>query len=285
MYSRVYLEIGNVCNKNCSFCHKTKRPPQQMTFDEFSSVARKIRHLTDYLYLHLMGEPLFHSELFKMIEYSSSLGFKACITTNGSLLSRYENLLISSAVYKINISLHSFEGESGEMKNRYLSDCLSFADKASRAGILTVLRLWNGDKEHGKNGDTYIKIREFFKDEEWALGGRGARIRQKLHLEYGEEFAWPDINLGNMGDEVFCYGLSDHFGILADGTVVPCCLDADGVVSLGNIHKDDIDEILSSERAKAIKNGFLKCRAVEELCKRCGYARRFKIKNAKRNCS
>ncbi len=278
MYSRIYLEIGNICNKNCSFCHGTSRAPRQMSFDEFSSIARKIRHLTDYLYLHLMGEPLCHPELAEFINYASSLGYKVAVTTNGTLIPVKKEALLGAKPYKINISLHSFEGESEEGKQRYIGNCLAFADEASASGILTVLRLWNGEGSGGRNSDTYKQIKEYFNTDEWVFGSRGARIRHKLHIEYGEEFTWPDINLSDMGERVFCYGLSDHFGILADGTVVPCCLDSDGVVKLGNIFDTDIDEILSSNRACKIKDGFASSYAVESLCRRCGYARRFKTR-------
>ena len=275
MYSRIYVEIGNICNKNCSFCHGTKRAPRQMSFEEFKLTLSKIRHLTKYLYFHLMGEPLCHPEISKFIQYANTEGFKIAVTTNGTLLSRFGDDLISSGVYKVNISLHCFEDD--REKSKYLDDCISFADKASKCGVLTVLRLWNSEKDGGENTETFAKIKSFFENCEWAFGSRGARIRDKLHLEYGERFEWPDINLSALGDDVFCYGLSDHFGILSDGSVVPCCLDSDGVITLGNVFEGDIDEILTSERAERIKQGFKNKKACEELCKRCGYARRFKL--------
>lgn len=275
MYSRIYVEIGNICNKNCSFCHGTKRASRQMSFEEFKLTLSKIRHLTKYLYFHLMGEPLCHPQISEFIKYAADEGFKVAVTTNGTLLSRFGDALIESGVYKINISLHGFEDENE--KKRYLNDCISFADKSSAAGVLTVLRLWNSFEDGGENSETFAKIKAFFEGDEWAFGVRGARIRDKLHLEYGERFAWPDINAENMGDDVFCYGLSDHFGILSDGSVVPCCLDSDGIITLGNIFTDDIDEILASPRAESIRCGFKNKKAHEELCKKCGYARRFKI--------
>ncbi len=275
MYSRIYVEISNICNKNCSFCHGTSRPGRRMSFDEFKLTLAKIRHLTNYVYFHLMGEPLCHPLLVAFIKYAKAEGFKVAVTTNGTLLSHLGDALIESGVYKVNISLHAFEDE--KEKELYLADCLSFADKASKSGVLTVLRLWNSDGDGGKNTETFLKIKELFKNDEWVFGPRGARIRNKLHLEYGERFAWPDINASDMGEDVFCYGLSDHFGILSDGSVVPCCLDSDGVITLGNIFDGDIDEILSSQRAENIRCGFKDKKAREELCRKCGYARRFKI--------
>ena len=101
------------------------------------------------------------------------------------------------------------------------------------------------------------------------------RIRDRLYLEWGDRFEWPDKEGAIKGDRYFCYGLKDQFGILSDGTVVPCCLDSDGVISLGNIFCESIESILTSERAMAIVEDFRCGKAAEELCKRCGYAQRF----------
>ena len=272
-YSRVYVEITNICNKSCSFCHGTKRERRMLSEDEFSHIATSLVGITDYLYFHVMGEPTSHPMLIRFIGIANSLGFKVAITTNGTLLPRVGEALVSSGVYKVNISLHSLEGEDNE---KYLSSVCHFADMASGAGVLTVLRLWNGGEKNPENDKTLAHLREHLPGE-WAWGKRGARIRHRLHLEFGERFEWPDINRDKISDEVFCYGLSDHFGILSDGTVIPCCLDSDGEIKLGNIFKTPIEEILSSDRATRISEGFGRRCGVEALCKRCGYATRFSI--------
>ncbi len=279
MYSRAYVEITNICNKSCSFCHGTKREPREMSLGEFARIAGNLRGVTEYLYLHILGEPLMHPMLNTFIEYATKCGFKAAITTNGSLLGECGDSLIRSGVYKVNISLHSFEENDGAAQSEYVRTCLDFADKASRAGVLCVLRLWNFSQEgigEKQNDETLRLLRERFPFD-WALGARGARIRDKLHIEYGQRFEWPDMDAPLLGEDVFCYGLCDHFGILADGSVVPCCLDAEGDMLLGNIFREDIRSILSSDRAEKIRNGFKHKKASEELCRRCGYARRFRI--------
>ena len=277
MYSRVYVEISNICNKNCSFCHGTSREKRRMSKDEFELVLDKLTGVTEYLYFHLMGEPLCHPELPYFISLGAERGFKCAVTTNGTLLSSRKAELLQSGIYKVNISLHSFESGTEEEREKYINSCLDFADSASKNGILTVLRLWNGEGDGGENTALIERIKSYFPDGEWKFGTRGARIRNKLHLEYGERFEWPDINACDMGDRVFCYGLSDHFGILADGSVVPCCLDSEGVITLGNVFSEDISSILSSERAVTIRESFKAHRATEELCRKCGYARRFKV--------
>ena len=274
MYSRVYVEITNTCNMNCSFCHGTKRKPKRMELSEFNTVLNKIKPHTDYVYYHLLGEPLTHPDLDKFIALASSLGFKSIITTNGTLLKQKGNVLINQKVHKVSISLHSFEEESKERHFNYLNEVAEFAKKANGNGIIVVFRLWNNGCDGGKNDDAISFLKENI-DGDWTPNTKGIRIRDRLFLEYGERFSWPDKDAGINNESVFCYGLKDHFGILSDGTVVPCCLDCEGVINLGNIFKEDIDTILNSDRAKKMAEGFNNRKAEEELCKKCGYAQRF----------
>lgn len=276
MYSRVYLEITNICNKNCSFCPGTVREKQMMTKEEFTSIIEKLKGLTEYIYFHLMGEPLIHPLLPDFIKLAKENGYKPAITTNGTLLKDRGRDIVDAGIYKVSISVHSFEDGSEEEYFSYINNCLDFADYASSKGVLVSLRLWNKGGNESLNDTTVSLIHEKFPNE-WHYGTRGARIRDKLHLEYGEKFEWPDIQAEDMGEKVYCYGLKDHFGILCDGRVVPCCLDRDGIMALGNILKEDIKEILNSCKAQNIINGFREKHAVEELCRKCGYARRFKI--------
>ena len=276
-YSRVYVEITNICNRACSFCPGTKREKRRITLSEFSHILDELEGVTEYIYLHVMGEPLTHPELCEIISLGSSRGFKCAITTNGTLLGKRGNELMTSGVYKVNISVHSFESGADEDYLAYVNSCADFADEASRHGILTVLRLWNRGYDEGRNIDTLAILKDRFSNDEWREGPRGARIRHKLHLEYGDRFEWPDVECDEIGEAVFCHGLGDHFGILVDGRVVPCCLDREAAIELGNVYQSNIESILTSERAERMREGFKEKRATEELCRKCGYARRFKI--------
>ena len=274
MYSKVYVEITNICNMSCSFCHGHSRAARRMSREEFSRVLDGLEGQTKFIYYHLMGEPLTHPELSDFVRLAGERGFKSIITTNGTLLDKRGEELIAAGSHKVNLSVHSFEGGEDADFERYMSKLADFADAASRAGVIVVLRLWNKGFDGGRND----RIFDFFKerlDGEWAENTRGIRIRDKLFLEWGDRFEWPDMNAEDHGCRCFCYGLRDQFGILCDGTVVPCCLDSDGVIALGNIFDENIDKILNSPRARAIREGFDRRVAVEELCRRCGYARRF----------
>lgn len=273
-YSRVYVEITNLCNRSCTFCPGTVRPARMMTLEEFETVARRLVGTTRYLYYHLMGEPLTHPRLPDMLRAAEKLGFQSAITTNGTLLPERGQALIDAGVYKVSISVHSFEEGTNEDYVNYINGCLDFADRASRAGVITVLRLWNRGYDEGRNISTVELVRKRFPGQ-WQEGPRGIRIQEKLFLEYGDRFAWPDVEADDGGASVFCYGLRDHFGILSDGRVVPCCLDREGVITLGNIFDQPIGEILANPRAKAMVEGFSCRKATEELCRKCGYARRF----------
>ena len=131
-YSRVYVEITNLCNRNCTFCPGTDRKKRMMTVPEFETVISKLTGVTGYLYYHLMGEPLTHPGLPEMLAIASKLGFKSQITTNGTLLQARGQALIDARVHKVNISVHSFEEGSNEDYVNYINSCLDFADRASQ---------------------------------------------------------------------------------------------------------------------------------------------------------
>lgn len=275
MYSRVYVEITNICNMNCSFCHGHSRPSRRMTEAEFAHVLEGLAGVTGYVYYHLMGEPLTHPDLPKFLQMAADRGFKSVITTNGTLLKKRANELLSAPLHKVSISVHSFEEGSEAAFDRYLTDISDFAERASKQGVIVALRLWNKGHDGGRNDAILAYLRARFPEGDWKENWKGIRIRDKLHLEYGDRFAWPDKDAPEGSDEVFCYGMLDHFGILCDGSVVPCCLDSDGAVTLGNAFIDRIPDILHSPRAQAMAEGFRCRKATEELCRRCGYARKF----------
>ena len=252
MYSRVYVEITNICNMNCSFCHGHSRMPRQMTEAEYARVLAQLAGKTRYIYHHLMGEPLVHPLLPRFIQMARQAGFRPMLTTNGTLLDRFGDALLTEGLHKVNISLHSFEEGQQDAHERYLLQVADFADKASRAGILISLRLWNNGCDGGKNQTALAFLRKKLPGQ-WLENTRGYRIRDGLFLEWGDRFAWPDRAAPDNGDCVFCYGLKDHFGILSDGSVVPCCLDRNGDIPLGNLFTDDLGDILEKEFLALLK--------------------------------
>ena len=274
MYSRVYVEITNICNMRCSFCHGHSRQPRTMTASEFAHILEQLEGKTQYVYYHLMGEPLLHPQLPELMKMAAQAGFKSVLTTNGTLLSKRGDALLQAGVHKVSISLHSFEQQDDAGHKSYLQEVAAFAEKAAAQGTLVSFRLWNKGCDDGKNVVTEAFLRSNLPGD-WTENSRGYRIRERIFLEWGDRFAWPDRAAPIQGERVYCYGMQDHFGILCDGTVVPCCLDSDGVIALGNVFSQDLTEILESPRAKAMAEGFRCRKPTEDLCRRCGYATRF----------
>ncbi len=272
-FQKIYLEISNQCNLRCAFCPGTKRPPRSMTEGEFSALLPRLRPYTDYLYFHLMGEPLCHPLLGRFLELAGGAGFRVILTTNGTLLPRRQELLLSApALHKVNISLHAFEANDlATSFEDYLGGCFAFG-KAAEGRVTVSYRLWNGGGADQLNDQILAGLERYF-PRPWQEQRLGPRIGEHIYLQYGEKFDWPDLEAPPTGGSVRCYGLKDQIGVLCDGTVVPCCLDHEGDIPLGNLFEQELDEILAAPRATALMEGFACGRPGEELCRRCGFAK------------
>ncbi len=272
----------------CDFCPKTNRPLEFMNTETFSKILYQIKPHTNYIYLHVKGEPLLHPELDKILDISYEKGFHVNITTNGTLISSVKDMLMTKpAVRQINFSLHSIDGNK-MFKNElaYIENILSFTKESiEKTEMIVSFRLWNLNEDNAttlkvrKNNNILEAIETFFKlqysIEETKGIKSGIKIAERVYINQAQQFKWPDINEKEINECGFCYGLRNQAAILVDGTVVPCCLDNDGVINLGNIHNKSFSEIIESERANNIVNGFTKRHVVEELCRKCGYMRRF----------
>ncbi len=288
-FKKCFLEITNVCNLDCSFCPKTKRSPHFMNRTEFLCALEQIRQYTDYLYLHVMGEPTIHPELSEFLKIAQQYRLKVVLTTNGTQLhqkSLVDMLLHAGALYKIHISLHSFEANASTQSIQdYLTSVTDFAKRAvGETNIIVAFRFWNLDHEivAGQNQlnqwfftqleqafalDFLIKSRCDFK--------KDIQLATRTFLQFAERFEWPEISNVTDSQPRFCYGLRDQFAVLCNGTVVPCCLDHEGDIALGNLFDTPLEEILQTPRAKMIYDGFSRRQAVEVLCQTCGYSLRF----------
>lgn len=277
MPNKAFLEITNACNLSCSFCHGTKRPLRYMSTAEFTRAAGELRSFAEYLYFHVMGEPLLHPDLEEFLHIAHALGFRVILTTNGTLLRKKADILLRApSLFKVSISLHSFEANENRGNfDSYLTECFDFCENSAAKGIISVMRLWNIGGENMMNQQILRQMHEFFDGgtaNVWKPIYSGYKIKEKIFLEWGERFDWPDTEADYCGDSHSCYGLRDQIGVLSDGTVVPCCLDADGAIALGNIFTTPLREILTSKRAAALKKSFETRCIREPLCQRCGYA-------------
>lgn len=270
MIDRCYVEITNVCNLNCDFCPKHQRAGRQMTLEEFDLVTDRIRDRVLFLYFHLMGEPLLHPLLPQFIAIARQKGFKTVLTSNGTLLHR-AMALQESLPHKIQLSLHSHESNGKGVLADYISEVMRFSIAAAEKGTCMVLRLWNQGGREEENDEVMRLLAEYV-PEPWTTRPDGYRLRENLYLEFDRKFVWPEVvavEEDGALPQVHCKALMKQIGVLADGSLVPCCLDHNGDVTLGNIFTQSLDEILASPRAVAMIDGFQHHMATESLCQHC----------------
>ncbi|GAA3405698.1 radical SAM/SPASM domain-containing protein [Paenibacillus hodogayensis] len=286
-FKKVYIEITSVCNLACSFCPQTSRKASFIKLDTFNTILDQIKPHTNHIYLHVKGEPLLHPKLDELLDASYAKGFKVNMTTNGTLIRKAgPKLLGKPALRQMNFSLHSFDGHEGSTNRElYLADIFRFVREVSEQGVLVSFRLWNLQRDEATSEETRrnretleLLEREFALDyriEEKVLPGSGVKLAERIYLNQEHEFEWPSLQAPEDEGKGFCHALRTQAAVLVDGTVVPCCLDGEGVINLGNVNDTPFSEIVESERANNLFYGFSRREAVEELCRKCGYRKRF----------
>ena len=283
-FRKTYIEITNVCNLSCDFCPQSSRTPRYMSIALFEAILLELKGLSRLLHFHVMGEPLLHPEIGGFLNRCADFGYRVNLVTNGSLLAqRGDALLGKPALRQLSISLHSLPEQSvhGSL-DAYFEAVLRFIRNAkSQSGLATSLRMWNLDGGADPSFQTAVlrKIAAAFSLPEIRLDALSQKnpieLAKNVYLNPAPRFEWPTLINKDCGDSGFCLGLRDQIAILVDGTVVPCCLDHAGTISLGNVTEKPIREILAGDRAKRIRDGFAAGRVEEELCRKCSFRQRF----------
>ena len=287
MFKKIYIEITNRCNLACSFCQPSSRPRAFMPPSAFEEILRKISGSTGHVSLHVLGEPLLHPDLGVLLGKCHDHGLLVNLTTNGTLLSRSRSVLLGQpSLRQVNISLHSFEQQGREdALDSYLDGIFAFIAAAVPTSTMFInLRMWNlkpaaTPGEHAINSLMLGRLEKHFglpaplhAD---ITTGRGIILAPQVFLSRERNFTWPHGPAPDLGPHGYCRGLRDHIAILVDGTVVPCCLDAEGDIPMGNIHQSALPEILAGSRAAAISAGFARQLVIDPVCRRCTYRQRF----------
>lgn len=285
-FHRVHIEVTNVCGLACSFCPPKTLPPKSMPLPLFERTLMQLVGRTKQLAFHVMGDPLTLPNLSAYLDLALHHGFRVELTTSGYYLKRTPfATLFHPAVRQINVSLNSFNKNSLNMTfDAYMEGVAALCTEklANHPDVFINLRLWNLDEAQSEaafNAVLFARLLELFgtapSAEMLESGHRGGfRLAPKVLLHFDRYFEWPSLD-GTHDSDGTCHGLSGHIGILADGTVVPCCLDGDGVIALGNLNDSALDTVLSSQRAVAMREGFASGKAVEALCRKCSYKTRF----------
>ncbi len=290
MFERLYIEISNICNLQCTFCPEVIREKKIMSVGDFRKFAEQARPLTKQICLHLMGEPLAHPNFSEIMDICDELNLKIFLTTNGTLLKKHHDRLLNwKSLEQINFSVHSFFANPERMTlNEYLMPILGFCDEAhsNEKQFYINLRLWNLEKtnqQKSQNIGVFNLLNEHFglllNEKIDVKLNKSKKILGKLYVHFDTEFIWPSLKQPIRSEAGTCYGLRKQLAIHANGDVVPCCLDKEAVLKLGNANESKLTDILKSERALKIKSGFERGVLVEELCQKCQYADRFRKPN------
>ena len=274
-FKKIYIEITNRCNLNCSFCGKNKRDYRDMSLLEFKLVINKIKKYTDYIYLHVKGEPLLYSNLDSLLSICDNTNIKVNITTNGVFLKEKLSVLINHfCIRQINISLHSENN-----KKNYFLDVFS-SGKILSTKMFISYRIWDLKeyKLNKKSTEIVNKIIEFYNLSpvivDKLYNDKNIKIASNTFVNKENIFTWPDVDNDILVDG-FCYGLKTHIAILSNGDIVPCCLDANGEIKLGNIFEDTLDVVLNGDTYKSLLKSFEDNKSLHPLCKSCNFKKRF----------
>lgn len=284
-FRHIHVEITNRCNLRCGFCPGTTRPKTDMTLDEFRAILEQVASLTSQLSLHVLGEPLLHPRLEAMLAACKQAGLSVNLTTNATLLAAHEDMLLAApALRQINFSLQALE-QIPATRPDPLDAMLRLTTRAltERPDLYINYRWWAMASLQTAMADpTIIRyLQRLGQTLELDLqppppGRKSIRLRGRVYLHRDTLFSWPGDTSGQARNTGFCHALSTHCAILADGTVCPCCLDADGRLGLGNIHDTPLTQILALPKTVAMRDGFAAGLLVEDLCRHCTYCRRFR---------
>lgn len=263
MYKKVYVEITNSCNLSCEFC-TLKKKNDFMEIDKFEEILAKLKGHTEYLYFHVLGEPLLHPNINELIDIASN-NYKVNITTNGYLIKRIIN---NKNIRQLNISLHSFDIKANLSIDEYLSNIFEAVDTLKTTTYISF-RIW-ANSPHTKY--FISKINEHYQSEiDYQNIKNNSTICDSVFISTHELFTWPDLTNDTCNKKGKCYALRDHIGILVNGCVIPCCLDGSGLINLGNIYESTLEEIISSPRYQQMLNGFKNKERTEHLCQHCDF--------------
>lgn len=287
-FSRAYVEVTNICGLSCSFCPTKTSPTETMELPFFKNVVEQLSDYTDEIALHVMGDPMVLSNLEEYLDIAQAARLKVMITTSGFYLDPLRReALFHPSIRQVNISLNSFNKNSvARPFETYMEPILELCDeKLSRERDFFInLRLWNLDDVHSEslfNERLFALLEEHFSLETGMIASQmigdrqSIRLASKILLHFDRYFEWPSLKNTHHSDG-YCQGLDKQIAVLVDGRVVPCCLDSDGIIELGNLRETNLGKILTTKRSLAITDGFARGICTEELCQKCSYKERFK---------
>jgi len=287
-FYRIYIELTNVCGLRCSFCPTKNLPNESMSLAFFEEVIQEVTPFTREIACHVVGDPLTLPNLSEYLNIIHKYKMKAILTTSGYFMKKHNfETLFHPAVKQINVSLNAFnKNDTSITFEQYMRPILNLChEKVKQEKELFInLRMWNLDEVMSEKSFNS----ELFDALEHAFGVRlnlaqlnpkekkSIRLDNKVLLHFDNYFEWPSLQNKNYGHGT-CQGLSSHIGVLANGDVIPCCLDNDAIMKLGNLKEQSLEMIVHGTRATNMREGFKVSKCSEEMCLKCSYKERFNV--------
>ena len=266
---RVYLEITNACNLNCPFCSNSKGQ-SFMSINDINNYLTQIKEISDYVYLHVLGEPLLHKEIDEVFNKCDELSLNVQLVTNGTLLKNHLNVLNHQSLRKLSISLHSINNI--DIKNDYFETIKELINKENNINIELRFYDFNNLDNDLNEFNKYLYANYDIKK---TTKKNSFKLKDNVYIYYNKLFDWPNINDSFISNIGYCHGGIDQIAILNDGRVTLCCLDPLGHNTIGDLKKNSLKEILDSNTYKDIIKNFKNRKINKELCTKCSYRLRF----------
>ena len=249
------FEASTKCNYNCSICPRDKltRKLEVMSFGLFKKLFDKILKETkqyDTLTFTSMGEPLLDKTLDKKIEYAKKRkkNLSILILTNGSLLTvqrfkRLEDLGVTS----VRVSFYGADPVSYSkvhgIKNKLLfhkvkNSILKIAQIKKHTKLLLTFNVV--DKKNEGSVNDWIKLWhekadliEIWKPHNWVDGRSYRKVQSEKLATCGRVF-------------------NGALQVQVDGTINMCCFDYNGKLTIGDLKRQSLKDIFSSQPFKKI---------------------------------
>lgn len=271
MLKRIYIEITNRCNLKCDFCKDTNKEKKDMSLNDFEYILKQINPICNYIYLHIHGEPLLHPYFEDILNLCDEYNMHIQLVTNGTLLFKYPNILNHKSIRRLSISFQSIEYSNIDIDELMNITFKLIEDIKYKDNQYIQLRFWRSDQyQLARTSLALNKISEHYN-----IDNIKDKLTNNTYISMNNMFDWPNLN-DEKEEYGTCLGSLNQFGILVDGTVVPCCLDVNGDINLGNIFENSFIDIINSNKVKNIQEAFRNNKLIEDLCKSCSYRKRFK---------
>jgi len=259
----ISIETTNQCNTSCSFCphNEMKRRIEIMDMKLYKKIIKDcIKMGIKKVTLSFFGEPLMDKLLFNRIKYAKDKGLEVEFFTNAMLLDKVKaKKIIDSEVDRVFISLDATNpiryreirknGDYNIVVNNVKNlICLKEKYRPELKIDVGMLLLKEDDKK---------EIKEF--QNEW-------KDVNEIHIRTAHGWATNPKRKLNLP----CYSLWNYFAVLSNGFVVPCCMDYEGKLKIGDVKKESLKDIwLKSFRLQYLRHMHLKGNINNIICKDC----------------